>query len=415
MKKNIFIFLGIILIAVSACRRHTEETPDGYIEYQGEYYKALSPISYDSNHDGVIDGNDKQLELLGTNMNVSQNADGSPLFSESSNTSEEGGENKPSVAVGEKLCYHGLEKYCSKNGGFYAFETTVNTKQSSLTQTYTDADANNNNIADYIEEIRSAENIEKVAFTNASTYATEIAKEIEVAAKKQIGTNFVYNSIKEAIENALNEVLYESNENINVTNVETILNARLSVAIVDATDEAGIINNISSEKLVAIATKYAEKISKNTADDIATATTNAILAQYEDKMSSGSIQNLQGVCPNGYHIPSDFEWMIFESALGMSDADLAKGGETETTRGADVNIVKKMVDELGFSFGGYASINGTYAQLGEAGVYWSSTTGHDDKGDFVWVRQIDTSYTGVVRFKMYEKSGLSVRCFKDQN
>ena len=69
--------------------------------------------------------------------------------------------------------------------------------------------------------------------------------------------------------------------------------------------------------------------------------------------------------------------------------------------------------KYGFSFGGYASINGTYAQLGEAGVYWSSTTGHDDLGDFVWVRQIDTSYSGVVRFKMYEKSGLSVRCFKD--
>ena len=72
-----------------------------------------------------------------------------------------------------------------------------------------------------------------------------------------------------------------------------------------------------------------------------------------------------------------------------------------------------MVNDFGFNFGGYASINGTYAQLGEAGVYWSSTTGTDNKGDYVWVRQIDTSYSGVVRFKMYEKSGLSVRCFKD--
>lgn len=415
MKKNWSIVLGLLAICVMAsCHKKKTETPDDCIEYQGSYYKVVEPVKYDSNGDGVIDASDNEIGMLGTNMSVDKNPDGSPLYS---GPSEEDPENpeptKQGVATGEKLCYHNLAKYCSQSGGLYAFETSMNTSQASLVQTYSDDDVNNNNIADYIENIRSAESIEKTAFVNASKYATEIAKKIEVAARKQIGTNFIYTSIKDAIVQALTEVLYESNENINVTNVETIINARVSVAIIEATDQAGVITYIPTETLSTISTQYAEMIAKNTADDIATATTKAILAQYEKHMANGSIQNVQGICPDGYHIPSDFEWMIFESAIGMSDADLAKGGETETTRGADVNIVKKMVDEFGFNFGGYASINGTYAQLGEAGVYWSSTTGHDDKGDFVWVRQIDTSYTGVVRFKMYEKSGLSVRCFKD--
>jgi hypothetical protein len=92
---------------------------------------------------------------------------------------------------------------------------------------------------------------------------------------------------------------------------------------------------------------------------------------------------------------------------------LPRSGVTVTDRGADAGVVQKMISEHGFDYGGYVSINGTYAQLGEAGVYWSSTAGTDAYGDYVWVRQIDTSYTGVLRFKHYEKSGLSIRCFKD--
>ena len=148
-------------------------------------------------------------------------------------------------------------------------------------------------------------------------------------------------------------------------------------------------------------------------NSISATVSKAVIAQYEAQVASGAVKKVQGICPNGYHIPSDVEWMIFESALGMPATDLTKAGVSEITRGASAGVAKRMVDEFGFNYGGYASINGTYAQLGEAGVYWSSTTGKDDKGDFVWVRQIDTSYSGVVRFKMYEKSGLSTRCFKD--
>ncbi|MBP5724532.1 MAG: hypothetical protein J6X18_13300, partial [Bacteroidales bacterium] len=266
MRKNIFVVLGLI-VCLTACHKKTKDTPADSIEYQGKYYKVVEPVKYDSNGDGVIDGSDSSIGMLGANISVDQNPDGSPLYKgEGSGEDPAGGgeTQKQGVATGEKLCYHNLEKYCSKNGGFYAFETSVNTSQTSLSQNYSDDDVNNNNIADYIEDIRSAENVERVSFINASKYAAEIAKKIEKAAKKQIGTNYLYNSIKDAVAQALNEVLYESNERINITNVETIIDARVSTAIINATDEAGVIGSIPSETLVSICSEYSALIAKNT-------------------------------------------------------------------------------------------------------------------------------------------------------
>ena len=429
MKKHIFIILGLILLSATACKDRTRtEVPDGCIEYQGEILKENEPIRYDSNGDGKIDANDKTIGVLGTNLNISQNPDGSRFYSGSSSDSGEDGEGgqggqggsgsnetESTVPVGEKLCYHNLEKYCSKNGGLYAYETSVNAAQSSMkNNAFVVADANQNGIADYIEDIRSQAQITALANTIATKYATATEKEIEKnASGRQIGLAYLQECIKTAIVNGLEEALYGSNESIDISNVETIVNTRVSVAIVNAVNESNILQYMDSGIMAKIAEKTANAVSIAVADSIATSVTSAILAQYETLSSQGNITNVQGICPNGYHIPSDVEWMIFEQALGMSAADLTKSGITEINRGADANVVKKMVSDYGFDYGGYASINRTYAQLGEAGVYWSSTTGTDENGDYVWVRQIDTSYNGVIRFKMYEKSGLSVRCFKD--
>lgn len=429
MKKHIFIILGLILLSATACKDRTRtEVPDGCIEYQGEILKENEPIRYDSNGDGKIDANDKTIGVLGTNLNISQNPDGSRFYSGSSSDSGEDGEGgqggqggsgsnetESAVPVGEKLCYHNLEKYCSKNGGLYAYETSVNAAQSSMkNNAFVVADANQNGIADYIEDIRSQAQITALANTVATKYATATEKEIEKnASGRQIGLAYLQECIKTAIVNGLEEALYGSNESIDISNVETIVNTRVSVAIVNAVNESNILQYMDSGTMAKIAEKTANAVSIAVADSIATSVTSAILAQYETLSSQGNITNVQGICPNGYHIPSDVEWMIFEQALGMSASDLTKSGITEINRGADANVVKKMVSDYGFDYGGYASINGTYAQLGEAGVYWSSTTGTDENGDYVWVRQIDTSYNGVIRFKMYEKSGLSVRCFKD--
>lgn len=400
-----------------ACHRDKGDEPsEGTIEYHGQELKVMDPVKYDSNGDGVIDENDGTIEILGTNLNTSCNADGSALYSGATQ-----GDDDPDnpqvvegVALGEKLCYHDLEKYCKKNGGFYAFETSVNGSRSSIAQSNTESnDANKNGIADFIEDIRSTKSISNIASKYAEEYKTEAENKIEKASEHQISANFVKETIETAIIQALEEALYESNESVDITSVETIVTTRVATAIIACVKDADLTQYMTSSELTKIAIEIAGKVSTSVTNSISSTVSKAVIAQYEAQVATGSVKNVQGICPNGYHIPSDVEWMIFESALGMSATDLTKSGETEITRGASTGVVKKMVDDFGFNFGGYASINGTYAQLGEAGVYWSSTTGTDEKGDYVWVRQIDTSYSGVVRFKMYEKSGLSTRCFKD--
>ncbi len=414
MKPIIFIAIGSSLILSMSCHRNKpSETPDGYIEYQGELLKVTEPVRYDSNGDGVIDDQDKTICILGTNLNITQAPDGGPFYG---GTEQTGSPSDEGVIVGEKLCYRNLEKYCSRNGGLYAFETSINTSQESISSSSnsnTSIDVNNNNIPDYIEDIRSSSSIESYATIYSNKYAQETETAIETAANKQIGESFIVTSIKDAIVEALGKALYESDEGINITDVELLLKTSVATAIAKAVSDAGLYDKISAYDLTSIAESTSQKIASELSAEIASSVSKTILTQYDALVASGKIQNVQGICPNGYHIPSDVEWMIFEKSLGMSATDLTKSGESETTRGADANIVKKLVDNYGFDFGGYASINGTYAQLGEAGVYWSSTTGTDSKGDYVWVRQIDTSYTGIVRFKMYEKSGLSIRCFKD--
>ena len=85
-----------------------------------------------------------------------------------SGTGGGGSQSGSAVALGKRYCYKNVEKYCDKNGGLYAFETSVNTSHSSLASIYNDADVNNNNVADYIENLRSESSIENFAFLNSS-------------------------------------------------------------------------------------------------------------------------------------------------------------------------------------------------------------------------------------------------------
>lgn len=415
MKRVFSILLVVSFFCLFSCHRDKDDEPaEGTIEYHGQVLKVMDPVKYDSNGDGVIDEKDATVGILGTNLNTSSNADGSPLYSGDGSSQGEGTSVEGGVALGEKLCYHDLEKYCKQNGGFYAFETSVNGSRSSITQSNMESsDANGNGIADFIEDIRSTKSISSIASKFADEYKSETEDKIEKASEHQISTSFVKETIENAIIKALEEALYASNESVDISSVETIVTTRVATAIADCVKEADLSQYISSTDLTSIAIEVAEKVATSVTNSISATVSKAVIAQYEAQVASGAVKKVQGICPNGYHIPSDVEWMIFESALGMPATDLTKAGVSEITRGASAGVAKRMVDEFGFNYGGYASINGTYAQLGEAGVYWSSTTGKDDKGDFVWVRQIDTSYSGVVRFKMYEKSGLSTRCFKD--
>jgi len=126
-----------------------------------------------------------------------------------------------------------------------------------------------------------------------------------------------------------------------------------------------------------------------------------------------AIKGYQGICPDGWHIPSDAEWIVIEKGLGMSAEDAFKYGP-EHDRGADVNLRDQFVEKLGLDFNGYFASNGNYAQKGEAGVFASSTPVMKNDTLYLIARQIDTlSHSGVVRTLIGQNTAISIRCFKD--
>lgn len=403
---SFILFFSYLLITFISCK--PDGPPDGYIDYQGKNYKEPVPVMYDSDGDGVADS---EIEVLGTNLSVSQTPDGKPLYKAPGATTD----TSTLVPQGEKLCYLDLARYCDTYGALYAFETSMNTDftqilESSQTQS---VDNNNDGTVDYIEVIRESK-IDILIQDNFSAAALLAKQLLEDAAKpKKISAFVLENAIKDALQIALLSALYDNNEYVDLQMVQQEIMINVVDALLDVAEATEFDVAISEEELQEIVFVVSESLASEVVSQLGEIVATEFLAQYNALSTSGDIQIIQGICPEGYHIPSDAEWMIFEMALGMSSADLTRSGITVTDRGADAGVVEKMIADHGFDYSGYVSINGTYAQLGEAGVYWSSSAGIDDLGEYVWVRQIDTSYTGVLRYKHYEKSGLSIRCFKD--
>ena len=130
------------------------------------------------------------------------------------------------------------------------------------------------------------------------------------------------------------------------------------------------------------------------------------------------------VCPEGWHLPSDEEWIEMERFLGMPEDELY----TENgPRGKDENVSWKLgaglelwnekvlnaTNEYGFSVlpGGdrvYGSPGG-YRELGDFATFWTSS--YDEFNNWLWMRAVEVD--GIRRFKRNENFGYSVRCIKD--
>ncbi len=139
--------------------------------------------------------------------------------------------------------------------------------------------------------------------------------------------------------------------------------------------------------------------------------------------SSANPSGVQGVCPTGWHLPSDAEWKVLEKYLGMSQAD----ADATNWRGTDVGSKLKekgtlhwlapntgASNESGFFAlpgGGRSASNGTFISLIYSGFWWSTT---ECSSIYAWNRHLSYEKQGVYRYDYYYKSnGFSVRCVKN--
>ncbi len=142
------------------------------------------------------------------------------------------------------------------------------------------------------------------------------------------------------------------------------------------------------------------------------------------RSTDNSLSIVQGVCPDGWHVPSDSEWKEMEMYLGMAVTEVDSSGPRGTSIGSQLAVSPELWGEglltadLAFGSskfmalpGGGRRYNGTFGHLGESANFWSATEGDSARA---WGRHIYSIYTTVHRYKNVKSDGFSVRCVKDK-
>jgi uncharacterized protein (TIGR02145 family) len=140
------------------------------------------------------------------------------------------------------------------------------------------------------------------------------------------------------------------------------------------------------------------------------AANEGLLYQWSAAMNGATAERTQGVCPTGWHIPSDCEWMFLENSLGMNTLGQGQIGERSS---GSVGLKLKQGGTSGFAglLPGYGKNAPSFLQRGSAGYFWSSSV----SGSVAFSRYFLSWSSGMGRSWTANKNAnnLSVRCLKD--
>jgi len=141
-----------------------------------------------------------------------------------------------------------------------------------------------------------------------------------------------------------------------------------------------------------------------------------------DTSSNTNPSNVQGVCPNGWHLPSDKEWQQLLMYMGLDKAEIESGlwagtdeggklKETDTTHWKAPNT--GATNETGFTGvpSGYRHFVGAYAFFPTDALIWTSTVYSEFSGRYYGLRYDRATVRSSNERKDF---ALSVRCVRDE-
>ena len=117
----------------------------------------------------------------------------------------------------------------------------------------------------------------------------------------------------------------------------------------------------------------------------------------------------RGLCPTGWHVPSDTEWASLITFLGGSSV---AGGKMKSTTGWN-SPNTGATNSSGFTGlpGGGRLGGGVYGDLGNVGHWWSTTI--IGSAGWAWYRSLNTSFNSVANNANPQAYGYAVRCLRD--
>ncbi len=138
--------------------------------------------------------------------------------------------------------------------------------------------------------------------------------------------------------------------------------------------------------------------------------------------SSSNPSGVQGICPTGWHVPSDAEWKQMEMEVGMSQS----AADNTMWRG---NIAARLCGNTGWTSSSTANAAGNTSAAGRNSSGFSALPAGDhnswnfkdnadfwtatDRGTGAWYRELDYNNAGVERYFAATGCDFSVRCVKD--
>ena len=123
--------------------------------------------------------------------------------------------------------------------------------------------------------------------------------------------------------------------------------------------------------------------------------------------SSSNPSGVRGVCPSGWHVPSDNEWMELEMELGMTSHEANSLGFRGDNQGDQI----KLDGSSGFNalFGGARAWDGSYFGLNSEAIYRTATQYNDEQ---VYGRNLNSG-PEIGRGTESKLDATNKRCVKD--
>ncbi|NTW32864.1 MAG: hypothetical protein HGB12_09600 [Bacteroidetes bacterium] len=166
----------------------------------------------------------------------------------------------------------------------------------------------------------------------------------------------------------------------------------------------------------------------NNAEDCVAANSLGMMYQWSAAMHGSTTPGAQGICPTGWHVPTDAEWCTMENTVEAgTDASCNTTGWRGSNTGS--KIAADLTDQnwntysygirtgtgfnntLGLNLGssGLRGMDGSYGGRGNMAAVWTSA----ESGANAWRRGLGYSITTIYRGTDGKMAGFPVRCIKD--
>ncbi len=131
------------------------------------------------------------------------------------------------------------------------------------------------------------------------------------------------------------------------------------------------------------------------------------LYKWDEVMDYSTTEGVQGICPDGWHLPTQSEWQTMISNIGGSSG----GGAILREVGLDHWETGATKDTYHFSARGAGKYDGSFSELRQYAYFWTSTEGSVNINGVLY--KITDDHDNINADELDKQNAFSVRCVKD--